>query len=126
VLILIAGIRLRAGWLSRAVVAAGVLALIGLAVANPDRLIADRNIDRYQRTDRIDTAYLADLSADAVPALDRLTGETRACALAPIATDLALDPDDWRGWNLGRHQARKLLRADPPRPQRFCPSGYRD
>ena len=74
VLILIAGIRLTGLWLPRAVVAAGVLALLSLAGANPDRLIADRNIARYEQTNCIDTYYLSTLSADAVPALHRLTG----------------------------------------------------
>ncbi|MET8150070.1 DUF4153 domain-containing protein [Actinoplanes sp. NPDC049668] len=124
VLVLIAGIRLKARWLPRAVVAAGVLALLGLAAANPDHLIADRNVTRYEQTDRIDTAYLSNLSPDAVPALNRLTGEKRACALAPIARDLAIDPDDWRGWNLSRRQARELLTANPPKPATVCPDDY--
>jgi hypothetical protein len=124
VLILIAGIRLTALWLPRAVVAAGVLALLGLAGANPDRLIADHNVTRYEQTDRIDTRYLSNLSADAVPALDRLTGVNRDCVLAPIAADLRQDEDDWRGWNLGRHQARDLLAHDPAPAPRSCPGDY--
>jgi hypothetical protein len=124
VLILIAGIRLTGLWLPRAVVAAAVLALLGLAGANPDRLIADHNVTRYEQTNRIDTPYLSTLSADAVPALDRLTGENRDCALAPIETDLQENPDDWRGWNLGRHQARDLLVRDPAHDLQTCPGDY--
>ncbi|MEU7903917.1 DUF4173 domain-containing protein [Actinoplanes sp. NPDC049118] len=124
VLVLIAGVRLKALWLPRAVVAAGVLALLGLAAANPDRLIADRNVTRYEQTDRIDTVYLSNLSPDAVPALDRLTGEERACTLEPIARDLATDADDWRGWNLSRRQARDRLKADPPVPAKPCWETY--
>jgi hypothetical protein len=124
VLILIAGIRLTGLWLPRAVVATAVLALLGLAGANPDRLIADHNVTRYEQTDRIDTYYLSTLSADAVPALDRLTGENRDCALAPIETDLR-NGDDWRGWNLGRYQARDLLIHDPPHePRNTCPGSF--
>ena len=126
VLILIAGIRLAGLWLPRAVVAAAVLALLGLAGANPDRLIADHNVTRYEQTNRIDTQYLSTLSADAVPALDRLTGENRDCALAPIETDLLENPDDWRGWNLGRHQARDLLVRDPAHDLQTCPGDYLD
>jgi hypothetical protein len=106
------------------VVAAAVLALLGLAGANPDRLIADRNVTRYQQIDRIDTAYLSGLSADAVPALDRLTGAKRDCVLGPIALDLEADPDDWRGWNLGRHQARDLLIHNPPHIDDTCVTNY--
>jgi hypothetical protein len=124
VLILIAGIRLTGLWLPRAVVAAGVLALLSLAGANPDRLIADRNIARYEQTNRIDTYYLSTLSADAVPALDRLTGENRDCVLVPIANDLKENEDDWRGWNLGRHQARDLLIHNPPHTTTTCRDYY--
>ncbi|MEU8608006.1 DUF4173 domain-containing protein [Actinoplanes sp. NPDC048791] len=124
VLILIAGIRLTALWLPRAVVAAGVLTLLGLAGANPDRLIADHNVTRYEQTDRIDTRYLSNLSADAVPALDRLTGANRNCVLAPIAAELKQNEDDWRGWNLGRHQARDLLAHKPAPAPSTCPGDY--
>ncbi|WP_121157835.1 DUF4153 domain-containing protein [Micromonospora pisi] len=112
-LILVAGVRLRAAWLPRLVVGAAVLALLGLAVANPDRLIAERNVDRFFATDRLDVRYLSQLSADAVPALDRLPEPWRDCALREIAQDLTDHPDDWRGANLGRSAAWELLRADP-------------
>ncbi|AGZ46744.1 DUF4153 domain-containing protein [Actinoplanes friuliensis] len=125
VLILIAGIRLKAAWLPRAVVALGVLSLLSLAVANPDHLIADRNITRFEQTGRIDRSYLSDLSPDAVPALTRLKGDDRTCTLIPIARDLADNTDDWRAWNLGRHQAREALKANPPYPTRPCLDLYR-
>jgi hypothetical protein len=115
-MVLIAGVRLRAVWLPRAVVGTGVLALLGLAAANPDGLIADRNVTRYEQINRIDTAYLATLSADAVPALDRLgtlAPEKRDCVLMDIADDLAGNPDDWRGWSYGRAHAREMLRVNP-------------
>jgi hypothetical protein len=112
-LMLIAGIRLRATWLARAIVGAGVLALLGLAAANPDGLIADRNIARFERTHDIDTTYLANLSADAVPALDRLAPDQRGCVLNPISADLYRNPDDWRAWNYGRWHARAVLRKAP-------------
>ena len=125
VMILVAGIRLTGLWLPRAVVGAAVLGLLGLAGANPDRLIADHNVTRYEQTDRIDTYYLSTLSADAVPALDRLTGTNRDCALMPIADGLDHHKDDWRGWNLGRYQARDLLAHDPPhQPGNVCPGTY--
>ncbi|MFI6758114.1 DUF4153 domain-containing protein [Micromonospora sp. NPDC050417] len=112
-LVLVAGVRLRASWLPRLVVGAAVLALLGLAVANPDRLIAERNVDRFLATDRLDLEYLSRLSADAVPALDRLPDPWRDCALREIAQDLTDHPDDWRSANLGRSAAWELLRADP-------------
>jgi hypothetical protein len=124
VLVLAAGIRLRAGWLPGTAVAAAVLALLGLAVANPDGLIAERNVARFQETGRIDTAYLANLSPDAVPALerlDRLDPVRRDCALVEIHAELRRNPGDWRGWSHGRDRAERLLAADPPTRHPDCP-----
>jgi hypothetical protein len=105
-LVLVAGHKLRAPWLPRAVVGSGLAALLVISIGNPDRFIADRNIDRWEHTGIIDVDYLRGLSADAVPALDRLPEPQRACVLGAIAADLAREPDDWRRWNLGRALAR--------------------
>ncbi|CCH21828.1 conserved membrane hypothetical protein [Micromonospora lupini str. Lupac 08] len=109
VLVGVAVALLRAKWLPRLVIGTAVLALLGLAVVNPDRLIADRNVDRYLDTGRLDITYLSGLSADAVPALDRLPEPMRTCALREIAFEL---PEDglW-ATNLGRERARSVLDA---------------
>ncbi|MFC7708278.1 DUF4153 domain-containing protein [Micromonospora lupini] len=109
VLVGVAVALLRAEWLPRLVIGTAVLALLGLAVVNPDRLIADRNVDRYLDTGRLDITYLSGLSADAVPALDRLPEPMRTCALREIAFEL---PEDglW-ATNLGRERARSILDA---------------
>ncbi|MGX6604639.1 DUF4153 domain-containing protein [Micromonosporaceae bacterium Da 78-11] len=106
VLVLAAGLRIRAPWLPRVAIATGVLALLGLAVANPDRLIAEHNIEQ-SRT--VDLNYLGTLSPDAVPALMKLDPARRGCVVGPVGADLRADPDDWRGWNLAREQARRLI-----------------
>ena len=113
VLVLAAGVRLRGGWLPQAVVATGVAMLLGLAVLNPDRFVADRNIDRFERGERLDVPYLRELSADAVPALYRLPEELRNCALRDAETRLA-EPEGWQAWNLGRTEARRAISAHPP------------
>ncbi|MFC4018604.1 DUF4153 domain-containing protein [Micromonospora sp. GCM10011542] len=107
VLVGVAAMRLRGGWLPRLVLAAAVVALLGLAALNPDRFIAERNIDRYQQSERLDVGYLSGLSADAVPALDRLPEPMRSCALREIAADLPTD--GWWAANAGRAQARAVL-----------------
>lgn len=109
VLVLVAGIRLRAAWLARLVVATAVLALLGLAALDPDQFIADRNIDRYEDTGRMDVWYLSELSADAVPALERLPTPVRECAVRNLAWELSREPDEWHEWNLARARARRLL-----------------
>jgi hypothetical protein len=125
VMVLIAGIRLTAPWLPRAIVAAGVLGLLGLAAANPDALIAQRNIARLDGTQDLDAVYLRNLSADAVPVLDRLDPAVRPCVLVQLDRELRADPDDWRGWNAGRQRARNILHARPVGSLSTCPDPYR-
>lgn len=121
VLIALAGVRLRTGWLPRASIAAGMVVLLALAALNPDRFVAGQNVDRYQRTGRIDVGYLQTLSADAVPELDRLPAKLRECALRSIAEQLRNHPDGWTEYNFGRSAARS---ADLPRDEFYltpCP-----
>lgn len=99
VLVLVAGARLRSSWLPMATVVSGALALLGLAWLNPDAYIAAHNVDRYEHTGKIDTAYLAGLSADAAPELARLPAGVAACVLHRHRAD------DWLEWNLGRSRA---------------------
>ncbi|MBQ0977417.1 DUF4153 domain-containing protein [Micromonospora sp. M61] len=121
VLVGVAVVRLRADWLPRLVIGTAVLALLGLALVNPDRLIADRNVDRYLQTGRLDVTYLSGLSADAVPALARLPEPMRVCALGQIAAEL---PSDglW-GTNLGRDRARRELSNIPLTARADCNGG---
>jgi hypothetical protein len=118
VLVLAAGVRLRAGWLPRAAAGTAVAGLLLVALLNPDRFIAERNVDRYFRMGDIDKGYLATLSPDAAPALDRLPARLRSCTLSTIAVDLDSNPDDWRTWNLDREQARAVI-ARGPRPDEY-------
>jgi uncharacterized protein DUF4153 len=112
-LALVAVIRLRPGGLSRPMVAAGMLALLALAVLDPERFIAAHNVARWTETGRLDSSYLRTLSADAVPALVDLPPATRDCILVEIGQGLAT-PDDWRGTNLAREAARaELARVQP-------------
>ncbi|WP_239162863.1 DUF4153 domain-containing protein [Paractinoplanes rishiriensis] len=116
-LVLGAGIQLRAPWLPRVAIAAGVLALLGLSAANPDRMIAEHNI----RQDRaVDLIYLGNLSPDAVPAFDALDPERRDCLYTRVGLRLDEYPDDWRGWNLGRDRARTIIANDLYTPNWRC------
>jgi Domain of unknown function (DUF4173) len=98
-----------ARWLPRAVVALSATGILAFAASNPDGRIADRNVDRYERTHRIDLDVLAGLSADATPALAKLPprlaigvlpGEVRSGGLA--------------GANLARARARRALATFTP------------
>lgn len=100
ILVAVAGIRMTGRWLPRAILMAGAVALLGLAATNPERLIAERNIDRYEQTGVLDAAYLLQLSPDIEPALARLPESMRVCAL--YRSD-ARDP--WNEFNLSRWRA---------------------
>ncbi len=108
-------LRLRPLELARPMVAAGVVALLGLAVLDPERFIAQHNVARLAETGEIDTHYLGTLSADAVPALLALPEPQRTCTLSAIAESLA-EPDDWRSRNLSREDARAALALLPLTP----------
>lgn len=112
-----------AGWalrrtdlLPRFVVGSAGLGLLLVGMAGPDALVARANVDRFARDGVIDTAYLSRLSADAVPALDRLPEPARSCALR----DQRIAADPWSGWNLARSRADDLLRARPATPGPAC------
>ncbi|WP_319943583.1 DUF4153 domain-containing protein [Nocardia aurantia] len=119
-LVLAALVRLRRSWVPRAAVSAAAVTLLGLALVNPERLVAERNIDRWlsgttvelgtgagprgiERT--LDIHYLSTLSPDALPAVERLPEPQRGRIAAAIRADMG-DEDNWQGWNRSRSAAR--------------------
>lgn len=109
VLVAIAGIRMTGRWLPRAVLVVGVVALLGLAALNPERLIAERNIDRFEQTGALDAEYLSGLSSDIDPALHRLPASVRECVTAGVH-----DSDSWYTFNLSRARADRPAGGDRP------------
>jgi hypothetical protein len=97
------------GWLPHAVLVAGVVALLGLAALNPERLVADRNIDRFQQNGQLDAEYLSRLSSDIDPALHRLPENIRAC----VRSD-GPESDPWYLFNLSRSRADRPVVTDLP------------
>jgi signal transduction histidine kinase len=92
-------------WVPRFAFVTGVVGLLGIAAINPDAWIARHNIERYDDTGKVDTAFLAGLSDDAVPALLSLPEPLRTEALG----DRRPADDDWLEWNLGRSRAQDDL-----------------
>lgn len=88
-----------------------VTVLLLLAVLGPDAVAAGYNVDRFERTGSLDVAYLATLSADAVPAVDRLPEPERSCALAGMLPG-AREP--WYAFNVSRDRAAPVLDAADP------------
>ncbi|MFD6449371.1 DUF4153 domain-containing protein [Nocardia sp. NPDC060220] len=104
VLVLAAIARLRWSWVPRAAIGTALATLIALAVINPEYLVAERNIDRWQTSGRLDADYLSSLSPDILPALDPLPAHLRTPIETPVLDDL--DPDHWWSWNWSRSSAR--------------------
>lgn len=83
-------------WFVPAAVGLALAGLLVLDVANPEALVARRNIERFAGTDRFDAATLAGLSDDAVPAiaaeLDHLAPTERAEVLARLCVERTPSP----------------------------------
>ncbi|MGH2806493.1 MAG: DUF4153 domain-containing protein [Actinomycetota bacterium] len=109
VLVIVSGIRWRAGWLPRAVVAYTAVSLLAFAVVDPEALIARENVRRFDETGRIDVGYLSTLSADPVPHLLELPTDERNCVLF-LSGDPVPEPQPWNGFNLARLRARDALK----------------
>ncbi|CAL9562597.1 hypothetical protein SUDANB120_04673 [Streptomyces sp. enrichment culture] len=113
VLIMTAGL-FGARLLPRAVAGSAVAAALAFGLLSPDALVAEKNADRFRATGKIDLAYFQSLSADAVPALDRLPEPHRSCALRGIAEELEEQGRaPWYGMSLGVYRARQILDERP-------------
>lgn len=99
-------------WLPRVALVSGALALLGLVATNPDAWVAERNLDRYAATGRLDVDYLGSLSADAAPVIAERLPEHEAGCILQLQTLNRLSPstrDDVWSWNLGRARAHRVL-----------------
>ncbi|MFB4278834.1 DUF4153 domain-containing protein [Nonomuraea sp. MTCD27] len=109
------------GWLPRTIVLVTGLGLGAFAIVNPDLQVAQTQVE-VRGPAKMDSDYLGDLGAEAVPALDRLPEPQRSCVLAAVVEANGLDrPDSWNGWNLARSQARDLLAKRPVGDTAQCP-----
>jgi hypothetical protein len=106
-------------WLPRAVAVSAAAGVLAFGLMSPDALIAERNVQRYEDTGRtgdtgkFDLEYARELSADAVPALDKLKEPMRSCALGSVADDLEMDDKPWYATSWGEARAREILRDRP-------------
>ncbi|MFJ2113514.1 DUF4153 domain-containing protein [Streptomyces sp. NPDC087850] len=92
----------------RAVAASAGAAVLTFGLISPDAVVAERNVQRYERLHTMGIPYLQDLPADAVQALDRLPEPLRSCALAGVERNLTGDkPRYATSWS--KHRARELL-----------------
>lgn len=101
-------------------IATGLIYLALLNVINPDALIVRENIARYQTSGKLDTEYLASLSADAIPALTDSLGKLDSGVRTELDPQLKEKLDvlqqaaaeySWPSWHVARSQALSHLRG---------------
>ena len=95
-------------WMPRVAALLSGLGLLAFGLSDPDRRIAERNVERYAETGKVDAGYLGSLSADAVPAISDLPRAERERALADEVLRLRAD-ESWAELNLARERARDSL-----------------
>ncbi|MGW8885735.1 DUF4153 domain-containing protein [Streptomyces sp. NPDC055749] len=108
VLIIAAGV-FGARLLPRAVAVSAAVGVLAFGLLSPDAMIAEQSVQRYESEKRIDTDYLKTLSADAVPALDKLPEPLRSCALGRIERNLDDSDEPWYATSWGVARARDIL-----------------
>jgi len=107
VLVIVSLVKLRSTWLPRAAIGTAAAALLTLAVLDPERLIADANLDRAAAGKPLDHGYLSGFSTDVVPVVSaRLPEPLRTCVLRQVLDGDT--PDGWPAWNLSRASARDV------------------
>jgi Domain of unknown function (DUF4173) len=111
--VMIAGAVWRATWLPRVTVGIAAALLVVVNLINPDAFIAQRNIERYATTGKLDVAYLTSLSADAIPAIALSPVRLPDCVLARLDRGALEETSLW-SFNLSRVAARSALGSLPP------------
>ncbi|WP_186382745.1 DUF4153 domain-containing protein [Amycolatopsis rhizosphaerae] len=104
-----AGVRMKWDWLPRAIPATCLAAVLGLALADPEGIIAKENVARSRQTGLVDLSYLSGLSEDVVPALGGLPEPLRCRVLWQMSGRLDPGTDGWLGFNAARAAARQAL-----------------
>jgi hypothetical protein len=105
-LVLAGGIRPAIGRrLPRLVTAGTLVGVLAFTLLNPDRRVAESAVDRAAAGKTVDIRYLSRLSADALPAAQRLPPPARGIVVGALRARLAR-PDGIAGANVARARAR--------------------
>jgi len=88
---------------------------IFLNYINVDKIIAEKNIDIYYKTQKIDVQYLRNLSYDAIPEIIRLKSDSNAGIarevnkyLEDVKNELS-EGNSWYEFNYSKYRARKII-----------------
>lgn len=96
--------------MGKAYICVSIIAFVLMNYVNLDARIAANNSERYERTQKIDVAYLGTLSTDAMPALRKLHAEhPKLAGLQEVIEQLqdqAHRHTKWQSWNLSKQRAK--------------------
>lgn len=92
---LVLGAMRRGAWLPRFALVSGAAVLLGLLLARPDAVVAQRNVDRYEATGELDVDHLASLSVDAVAAVKRLPASLADCVVDLSSWEPGAELGEW-------------------------------
>lgn len=97
-----------------------VLVFVGVMnIINPDAFVASRNLNRFNSTKKLDTAYLASLSEDASKQVTTLLDSPDEVARNGMAHSLYMRTQwypqphytGWQSWNASRKHGQNVLQA---------------
>ena len=110
----------RRDWWTGAALVTGLAVLLGLNVANPEAFVARHNLARARTGAEVDAAYLASLSTDALPALERALATLPTAVAdevrAAVCSAYGATSGGWPSWN------RSLREAERVRDRLGCPA----
>jgi len=96
--------------MGKAYICVSIIAFVVMNYVNLDARIAANNGDRYERTGKIDIAYLGTLSTDAAPRLLKLQAKhPQLKGLNEVINrlqDKAHKHNKWQSWNLSKQRAK--------------------
>ncbi|MFC5403423.1 DUF4153 domain-containing protein [Cohnella soli] len=114
IMLIIAAVRIRTSAipLVKCYIVVSLIAYVFVNYVGMDRIIAEKNIERYRESGKIDPAYLLELSADAVPTLAKFA-KNEYPNLKPNLDlkrqTLSYKERGWQSFNWARHAAMKEL-----------------
>ena len=91
-----------------------VVFVAGMNLLNPDAFIAQKNLERFNTTGKIDFDYLSGLSSDAAPVLLTIFKKGDAIERSPLGRALydrsVAEQGPWQSWNQSRENEMQLLK----------------
>ncbi|XEC92644.1 DUF4153 domain-containing protein [Paenibacillus tarimensis] len=114
------------GSIIRMYIILSIAAYVAVNYMNVDKMVAERNVARYEVSGKIDTYYLYNLSYDAIPALMKLyRSENKPPDLTWLLNDkkkfLQTQQISWTSWNASVAWAKRQLNAESFKENLYMP-----